>query len=120
MFSTHLAVILTPKWSRSLLPYWKRYIAGWEGIFTLGEFFGRETLVLGQGCPNNSKKGWTLCKTIIAFIRGLCCHIFCFIMLHTSSWETGLYCRQASPVPTLFSYEATLLITRSECILALS
>lgn len=37
MFSNSMAVVITPKWSRSLLPYWGRYIAGWEGIFTFGE-----------------------------------------------------------------------------------
>ena len=42
-------------------------------------------------------------------VRGLCCHIFRFIMCHTFSWGTGLDCRQASPVHTLFFYEATLL-----------
>ncbi|XP_034042906.1 sterol 26-hydroxylase, mitochondrial isoform X1 [Thalassophryne amazonica] len=33
MFSNSTAVVMTPKWSRKLLPYWGRYIAGWEGIF---------------------------------------------------------------------------------------
>ncbi|XP_028991534.1 sterol 26-hydroxylase, mitochondrial [Betta splendens] len=34
MFSNVLAVLLMPKWSRSVLPHWKRYIAGWDGIFS--------------------------------------------------------------------------------------
>ncbi|XP_013855399.1 sterol 26-hydroxylase, mitochondrial [Austrofundulus limnaeus] len=37
MFSNSMAVVLTPKWSRRLLPYWGRYIAGWEGIFTFAK-----------------------------------------------------------------------------------
>ena len=32
-----------------------------------------------------------------------------FIICQTFSSETGLDCRQASPVATLFSYEATML-----------
>ncbi|KAM9347677.1 sterol 26-hydroxylase, mitochondrial-like [Symphorus nematophorus] len=34
MFSNLFAVALMPKWSRSLLPYWGRYTAGWDGIFS--------------------------------------------------------------------------------------
>ncbi|XP_029988168.1 cytochrome P450 27C1-like [Sphaeramia orbicularis] len=37
MFSNSMAVVVTPKWSRGLLPYWGRYIAGWEGIFTFAK-----------------------------------------------------------------------------------
>ncbi|GAA6219728.1 cytochrome P450 27C1-like isoform X2 [Lates japonicus] len=37
MFSNSMAVIVTPKWSRNLLPYWGRYIAGWEGIFSFAK-----------------------------------------------------------------------------------
>ncbi|XP_058469399.1 sterol 26-hydroxylase, mitochondrial-like [Solea solea] len=37
MFANSMAVVLTPKWSRSLLPYWKRYIAGWDGIFNFAK-----------------------------------------------------------------------------------
>lgn len=36
MFSNNFQVLLMPKWSRGLLPYWKRYIAGWDGIFSFG------------------------------------------------------------------------------------
>lgn len=37
MFSNSPYVIVTPKWSRPLLPYWRRYNAGWEGIFTFAQ-----------------------------------------------------------------------------------
>ncbi|XP_053296633.1 sterol 26-hydroxylase, mitochondrial [Pleuronectes platessa] len=37
MFTNSLPVMLTPKWSRNLLPYWRRYIAGWDGIFTFAK-----------------------------------------------------------------------------------
>ncbi|XP_076016675.1 sterol 26-hydroxylase, mitochondrial [Genypterus blacodes] len=33
MFANGMPVVLTPKWSRKLLPYWGRYTAGWDGIF---------------------------------------------------------------------------------------
>ncbi|XP_063069559.1 sterol 26-hydroxylase, mitochondrial [Engraulis encrasicolus] len=33
MFTYSMPVVLTPKWSRNILPFWNRYIAGWEGIF---------------------------------------------------------------------------------------
>ena len=38
MFSYNFIVTLMPKWSRSLLPYWGHYIAGWDGIFNFGEW----------------------------------------------------------------------------------
>uniref|UniRef100_A0A8C6WM66 Cytochrome P450, family 27, subfamily A, polypeptide 7 n=1 Tax=Neogobius melanostomus TaxID=47308 RepID=A0A8C6WM66_9GOBI len=37
MFSNSPYVIVMPKWSRPLLPYWRRYNAGWEGIFTFAQ-----------------------------------------------------------------------------------
>ncbi|KAI3356539.1 hypothetical protein L3Q82_017743 [Scortum barcoo] len=37
MFSNSMAVVVMPKWSRNLLPYWRRYIAGWEGIFSFAK-----------------------------------------------------------------------------------
>ncbi|XP_017285840.1 sterol 26-hydroxylase, mitochondrial [Kryptolebias marmoratus] len=37
MFSYSMVVVILPKWSRRLLPYWGRYIAGWEGIFTFAK-----------------------------------------------------------------------------------
>ncbi|XP_063078339.1 sterol 26-hydroxylase, mitochondrial-like [Engraulis encrasicolus] len=39
MFSNSMPVVLTPKWSRSVLPFWGRYTAGWEGIFTFASKF---------------------------------------------------------------------------------
>lgn len=39
MFSNLFYALLMPKWSRSLLPYWSRFVAGWDGIFN----FGRST-----------------------------------------------------------------------------
>lgn len=37
MFANSLAVLVMPRWSRGVLPYWKRYIAGWDGIFSYGK-----------------------------------------------------------------------------------
>ncbi|XP_027878223.1 sterol 26-hydroxylase, mitochondrial-like [Xiphophorus couchianus] len=37
MFSNAIYVAIFPKWSRSLLPYWQRYIASWDGIFSFGK-----------------------------------------------------------------------------------
>ncbi|XP_042350913.1 sterol 26-hydroxylase, mitochondrial [Plectropomus leopardus] len=37
MLSNNTIVFMLPKWSRSLLPYWGRYIAGWEGIFSFAK-----------------------------------------------------------------------------------
>ncbi|XP_037136763.1 sterol 26-hydroxylase, mitochondrial [Syngnathus acus] len=37
MFSNSLAVVILPKWSRNLLPYWGRFIDGWEGIFSFAK-----------------------------------------------------------------------------------
>ncbi|XP_076603334.1 sterol 26-hydroxylase, mitochondrial [Chaetodon auriga] len=34
MFSNNFIVVLMPKWSRSILPFWGRYIAAWDGIFS--------------------------------------------------------------------------------------
>ncbi|KAM9448019.1 sterol 26-hydroxylase, mitochondrial-like isoform 1-T1 [Salvelinus alpinus] len=33
MFSYSMPVAMLPKWSRNILPIYRRYIAGWEGIF---------------------------------------------------------------------------------------
>lgn len=38
MFSNHVFVLMLPKWSRGILPYWGRYIEGWDGIFSFGEW----------------------------------------------------------------------------------
>ncbi|XP_016527093.1 sterol 26-hydroxylase, mitochondrial isoform X2 [Poecilia formosa] len=37
MFSYSIPVAIFPKWTRSLLPYWRRYIASWDGIFSFGK-----------------------------------------------------------------------------------
>ncbi|KAG9349153.1 hypothetical protein JZ751_029476 [Albula glossodonta] len=34
MFSYSMLVVILPKWTRNYLPFWKKYIDGWEGIFT--------------------------------------------------------------------------------------
>ncbi|TNN68535.1 Sterol 26-hydroxylase, mitochondrial [Liparis tanakae] len=34
MFENNMAVFVMPRWSRGLLPYWGRYVAGWDGIFS--------------------------------------------------------------------------------------
>ncbi|CAG08197.1 unnamed protein product [Tetraodon nigroviridis] len=39
MFSNNLQVFLMPRWSRGLLPYWRRYVAGWDGIFSFGGWY---------------------------------------------------------------------------------
>ncbi|XP_060786560.1 sterol 26-hydroxylase, mitochondrial-like [Neoarius graeffei] len=33
MFTYIMAVSLLPKWTRNYLPFWRRYISGWDGIF---------------------------------------------------------------------------------------
>ncbi|KAL2082794.1 hypothetical protein ACEWY4_022612 [Coilia grayii] len=33
MFTNSMPVVLTPRWSRNILPFWKWYTDGWEGIF---------------------------------------------------------------------------------------
>ncbi|XP_060909872.1 sterol 26-hydroxylase, mitochondrial [Labrus mixtus] len=37
MFSYSMAVAVSPKWSRTFLPFWGRYIAGWDGIFNFAK-----------------------------------------------------------------------------------
>ncbi|CAL9689665.1 unnamed protein product [Knipowitschia caucasica] len=37
MFSNSPYVVVLPKWSRPLLPYWGRYNQGWEGIFSFAK-----------------------------------------------------------------------------------
>ncbi|KAI4805086.1 hypothetical protein KUCAC02_009719 [Chaenocephalus aceratus] len=45
-----------PKWSRSLLPYWRRYIEGWEGIFCFGkELIDKKMEVIQQRVENNQE-----------------------------------------------------------------
>ncbi|XP_018598638.2 sterol 26-hydroxylase, mitochondrial-like [Scleropages formosus] len=33
MFTYSLPVVFLPRWTRNIFPFWRRYIAGWEGIF---------------------------------------------------------------------------------------
>uniref|UniRef100_A0A2K6V2B5 Cytochrome P450 family 27 subfamily A member 1 n=1 Tax=Saimiri boliviensis boliviensis TaxID=39432 RepID=A0A2K6V2B5_SAIBB len=44
MFQNSLYATFLPKWTRSVLPFWKRYLDGWNVIFS----FGEELLVLGD------------------------------------------------------------------------
>ncbi|MEQ2218737.1 hypothetical protein XENOCAPTIV_007489, partial [Xenoophorus captivus] len=37
MFSNSRGASICPRWSRSLLPFWRRYIDGWEGIFSFAK-----------------------------------------------------------------------------------
>ncbi|KAF3842817.1 hypothetical protein F7725_001666 [Dissostichus mawsoni] len=56
MFSYNLAAFLMPKWSRSLLPYWRRYIEGWEGIFCFGKkLIDKKMEVIQQRVENNQE-----------------------------------------------------------------
>ncbi|XP_067373120.1 sterol 26-hydroxylase, mitochondrial isoform X2 [Channa argus] len=54
MFSNSMAVVVTPKWSRNILPYWKRYIAGWEGIFSFAKkLIDKKMEIIQQRIDNN-------------------------------------------------------------------
>ncbi|KAL4635625.1 hypothetical protein GN956_G13456 [Arapaima gigas] len=33
MFTYSFPVVFLPRWTRNIFPFWRRYIAGWEGIF---------------------------------------------------------------------------------------
>ncbi|MED6287640.1 hypothetical protein CHARACLAT_018405, partial [Characodon lateralis] len=37
MFSNSRGASICPRWSRRLLPFWRRYIDGWEGIFSFAK-----------------------------------------------------------------------------------
>ena len=37
MFQNSLYATFLPKWTRPLLPFWKRYLDGWDIIFLFGE-----------------------------------------------------------------------------------
>lgn len=37
MLTYTMTVPLLPNWTRSYLPFWQRYISGWDGIFRFGE-----------------------------------------------------------------------------------
>nr|XP_033474229.1 sterol 26-hydroxylase, mitochondrial isoform X2 [Epinephelus lanceolatus] len=54
MFSNNMAVHLLPKWSRNLLPFWGRYIAGWEGIFSFAkQLIDKKMEVIHQHLENH-------------------------------------------------------------------
>ncbi|KAM4558152.1 sterol 26-hydroxylase, mitochondrial [Odontesthes bonariensis] len=55
MFSNSMAVVIIPKWSRNLLPYWGRYIAGWEGIFSFAKKLIDKKMEVIQQCVNNKE-----------------------------------------------------------------
>ncbi|KAK2839491.1 hypothetical protein Q5P01_013231 [Channa striata] len=56
MFSNSMAVVVTPRWSRNILPYWRRYIAGWEGIFSFAkELIDKKMEIIQQRIDNNQK-----------------------------------------------------------------
>lgn len=37
MFQNSVYITFLPKWTRPLLPFWKRYLNGWDNIFSFGE-----------------------------------------------------------------------------------
>jgi cholestanetriol 26-monooxygenase len=39
MFQNSLYATFLPKWTRPLLPFWRRYLDGWNAIFSFGEEF---------------------------------------------------------------------------------
>ncbi|XP_023125989.3 sterol 26-hydroxylase, mitochondrial isoform X1 [Amphiprion ocellaris] len=54
MFSNSTVVMLIPKWGRNLLPHWKRYMAGWEGIFSFAkELIDKKMEAIQQRTHNN-------------------------------------------------------------------
>ncbi|KAM9710762.1 sterol 26-hydroxylase, mitochondrial [Menidia menidia] len=55
MFSNSMAVAISPKWSRKMLPYWGQYIAGWEGIFSFAKKLIDERLEIIQRRVNNDQ-----------------------------------------------------------------
>ncbi|XP_040913325.1 sterol 26-hydroxylase, mitochondrial [Toxotes jaculatrix] len=55
MFSNSMAVIVMPKWTRDLLPYWGRYIAGWEGIFSFAKELIDKKMEAIQRCVDNNQ-----------------------------------------------------------------
>ncbi|KAM3862152.1 sterol 26-hydroxylase, mitochondrial [Diretmus argenteus] len=56
MFSNSIAVMVMPKWTRNLLPYWRRYIAGWEGIFTFaGKLIDKKMEAIEQCVDKNQE-----------------------------------------------------------------
>uniref|UniRef100_UPI0037E949F6 sterol 26-hydroxylase, mitochondrial n=1 Tax=Semicossyphus pulcher TaxID=241346 RepID=UPI0037E949F6 len=56
MFSYSMAVVVTPKWSRTFLPFWGHYIAGWEGIFSFAkELIDKKLEIIQQRVDNNQE-----------------------------------------------------------------
>ncbi|XP_029936204.1 cytochrome P450 27C1 [Myripristis murdjan] len=56
MFSNSMAVMVMPKWTRNLLPYWGRYIAGWEGIFKFaGKLIDKKMEAIQQRVDKNQE-----------------------------------------------------------------
>ncbi|XP_022596494.1 cytochrome P450 27C1 [Seriola dumerili] len=55
MFTNSMAVFVLPKWSRNLLPYWGRYIAGWDGIFSFSKNLIDKKMEAIQQCVDNSQ-----------------------------------------------------------------
>uniref|UniRef100_A0A674PJU0 Cytochrome P450, family 27, subfamily A, polypeptide 1, gene 3 n=2 Tax=Takifugu rubripes TaxID=31033 RepID=A0A674PJU0_TAKRU len=54
MFSNNFQVFLMPKWSRGVLPYWRRYVAGWDGIFSFAtRLIDRKMEFIQQHLDNN-------------------------------------------------------------------
>ncbi|XP_027141554.1 sterol 26-hydroxylase, mitochondrial-like [Larimichthys crocea] len=58
MFSNNFVVMLLPKWSRGILPYWGRYIEGWDGIFSFSEWQLRydKKMEFIQKCLDNNEE----------------------------------------------------------------
>lgn len=55
MLSYNTTVFILPRWSRNLLPYWGRYIAGWEGIFSFAKKLIDKKMELIEQCVNNHR-----------------------------------------------------------------
>nr|XP_046259322.1 sterol 26-hydroxylase, mitochondrial isoform X2 [Scatophagus argus] len=54
MFTNNFIVMMMPKWSRRLLPYWGRYIAGWDGIFSFAtNLIDKKLELIQQRLDNN-------------------------------------------------------------------
>uniref|UniRef100_A0A3Q3W4G2 Uncharacterized protein n=1 Tax=Mola mola TaxID=94237 RepID=A0A3Q3W4G2_MOLML len=54
MFSNGPLVFFMPKWSRTLLPFWGRYIAGWDGIFSFAtKLIDKKMEFIKQRLDNN-------------------------------------------------------------------
>ncbi|KAE8299611.1 Sterol 26-hydroxylase, mitochondrial [Larimichthys crocea] len=56
MFSNNFVVMLLPKWSRGILPYWGRYIEGWDGIFSFATKLIDKKMEFIQQCLDNNEE----------------------------------------------------------------